>query len=39
MNDLVATDANNDTYISYNKVKSLYNTLVYIMPNTHRYPN
>ncbi len=39
LNDLVATDANNDTYISYNKVKSLYNTLVYIMPNTHRYPN
>lgn len=39
LNDLVATDANNDTYISYNKAKSLYNTLVYIMPNTHRYPN
>lgn len=39
LNDLVATDANNDTYISYNKVKSLYNTLVYIMPNTHRYPH
>lgn len=39
LNDLVATDANNDTYISYNKVKSLYNTLVYIMPNTHKYPN
>lgn len=39
LNDLVATDANNDTYISYNKVKPLYNTLVYIMPNTHRYPN
>lgn len=39
LNDLVATDANNDTYISYNKVKSLYNTLVYIIPNTHRYPN
>lgn len=39
LNDLVATDANNDTYISYNKVKSIYNTLVYIMPNTHRYPN
>ena len=38
LNDLVATDANNDTYISYNKVKSLYNTLVYIMPNTHGYP-
>lgn len=39
LNDLVATDANNDTYISYNKVKSLYNTLVYIMPNTHGYPH
>ena len=39
LNDLVATDSNNDTYISYNKVKSLYNTLVYIMPNTHRYPH
>lgn len=39
LNDLVATDANNDTYISYNKVKSLYNTLVYIMPNTHKYPH
>lgn len=39
LNDLVATDTNNDTYISYNKVKSLYNTLVYIMPNTHRYPH
>lgn len=39
LNDLVATDANNDTYISYNKVKPLYNTLVYIMPNTHKYPN
>lgn len=39
LNDLIATDANNDTYISYNKVKSLYNTLVYIMPNTHRYPH
>ncbi len=39
LNDLVATDINNDTYISYNKVKPLYNTLVYIMPNTHRYPN
>ena len=39
LNDLVATDANNDTYISYNKVKPLYNTLVYIMPNTHKYPH
>lgn len=39
LNDLVATDANNDTYISYNKVKPLYNTLVYIMPNTHGYPH
>lgn len=39
LNDLVATDTNNDTYISYNKVKSLYNTLVYIMPNTHGYPH
>lgn len=39
LNDLVATDVNNDTYISYNKVKSLYNTLVYIMPNTHGYPH
>lgn len=39
LNDLVATDSNNDTYISYNKVKSLYNTLVYIMPNTHKYPH
>lgn len=39
LNDLVATDANNDTYISYNKVKSLYNTLIYIMPNTHGYPH
>lgn len=39
LNDLVATDADNDTYISYNKVKSLYNTLVYIMPNTHGYPH
>lgn len=39
LNDLIATDANNDTYISYNKVKPLYNTLVYIMPNTHGYPH
>lgn len=39
LNDLIATDTNNDTYISYNKTKQLYNTLVYIMPNTHRYPH
>lgn len=39
LNDLVATDINNDTYISYNKTKQLYNTLVYIMPNTHKYPH
>lgn len=39
LNDLVATDSNNDTYISYNKVKQLYNTLVYIIPNSHQYPN
>jgi hypothetical protein len=31
-NAIVATDDNNDTYISYNLAKHLYNTLVYIMP-------
>ena len=39
LNDLVATDSNNDTYISYNKVKQLYNTLVYIIPKSNQYPN
>lgn len=33
LNNLVSTDSNNDTYISYNKVKQLYNTLVYVIPS------
>lgn len=39
LNDLVATDSNNDTYISYKKVKELYNTLVYIIPSQYKYPH
>lgn len=38
-NDLVSTDSNGDTYISYKKTKELYNTLVYIMPKGKPYPN
>lgn len=33
LNDIVSTDSNNDTYISYNKAKKYYNTLVYIIPS------
>lgn len=38
LNDLVATDSNNDTYISYAKTKDLYNTLIYVLPNKYKYP-
>ena len=38
LNDLVATDSNNDTYISYNKTKDLYNTLIYVLPSAYKYP-
>ena len=33
LNDIVSVDSNNDTYISYNKTKKFYNTLVYIIPS------
>lgn len=38
LNDLVATDSNNDTYISYAKTKDLYNTLIYVIPSAYKYP-
>lgn len=33
LNDIVSVDSNNDTYISYNKTKKFYNTLVYVIPS------
>lgn len=33
LNDIVSIDSNNDTYISYNKTKKFYNTLVYVIPS------
>ena len=36
-NAIVKTDANNDTYISYNLAKELYNTLVFIIPKGSQY--
>lgn len=36
-NAIVATDNNNDTYISYALAKQLYNTIVYIVPKGNQY--
>lgn len=36
-NAIVATDSNNDTYISYTLAKQLYNTIVYIVPKGNQY--
>ena len=36
-NAIVKTDANNDTYISYNLAKELYNTLVFVIPKGSQY--
>lgn len=36
-NAIVATDSNNDTYISYALAKQLYNTIVYIVPKGNQY--
>lgn len=36
-NAITAVDTNNDTYISYNLAKNLYNTLIYVMPKGKSY--
>lgn len=38
-NAITAFDSNNDSYISYNLAKKLYNTIVYVMPKGIPYPH
>lgn len=38
-NAIIALDSNNDSYISYNLAKKLYNTIIYVMPKGIPYPH
>ena len=38
-NDIIKVDSNGDSYISYNLVKEQYNTLLYVLPKTVKYPH
>ena len=38
-NDIIRTDSNGETYVSYGLVKQQYNTLVYVLPKTVKYPH
>ena len=38
-NDIIKVDSNGDSYISYNLAKEQYNTLLYVLPKTVKYPH
>lgn len=38
-NDIIKVDSNGDSYISYSLAKEQYNTLVYVLPKTVKYPH
>lgn len=38
-NDIIKVDSKGDSYISYNLTKEQYNTLVYVLPKTVKYPH